>query len=1595
MKINKIILAIAVIASTVISSFGQQDLRYRSYSQIPDWTSTSITGSCPTHPGGNIPYRTNYGANGDYIVVGKLDNPGSSVLGSVQNFDDLAAKFMLLIDYDSYLTDPCVVKGDCGLLPVRPPYKDILEVIMDGVLINGQQIVVPDDLSQFDFRTKESLLNKQFELEANVQQLGPFRISMTVHNFILAYLAQNPGATEIVFEIGNEPNVHPYIPPELYADFYLKWHDAITATGLYYNAVNGTNIEFKVMNGGLWIHEGLPDALVDTDNPIFQGNHYLSTDVWGAIGRLYYEPLGTGVPSHPISPLISDTHVYIQRFLQELIRRGHQPKDKLDKLNLHFYPYVWKYFDSQNPHVAAGTWNFTPIDNANAEATLESIKTKMQLCLGNLAVLIDNYAPYTSDQEVWLTEFGNINPFDETIVSWLMNYAYTGLEVISDRGVAGDAAKKGLNRWYYFKVAGEDSKLERIPDIIEEMSNDHPSLAEIFGPTPTECLDPISLMNQPRVIVQCLLYDYAAQIPRQGLMNRPQTTLRRLGREYITRATGTECSNTADDKLVSIFDANGYYRTGYDKIEDALSNVVSNELISVAKSNYTIQSDAIVPLTTTNVTMNIQNGTTINLEGSIHLNPSGKIELGNNIKVLKDGNPFKMFLIDGYQSVGPENDLIGIFDDLNTIVQHGSTQQTISLGPGYFQFTPTLFVGTSFIGELGDTREQTTIISSHPEPNLPIIFGNQNNDGLLFKNIQWETNLSGGIFIQSSATAEGTGTFRMERCVFVNRNVFSKKSSTAAKLNLSGGNVEVVHCLFKNWEKGIEFFEPGATVTNNAVINGNIFDQVITAVHSQAGTTSRTFHSVQNNAFFDFTNALYEPGSTPIKDESVINAMSGNQNNYTSLADPGFVLPNYLDFRLAANSSLIDKIPPSTDIGPYEMGTVGTLAKFANAKLTFDNGNVVDVQNGQAVVNDMPGQVDVVSEIGGLVNYETKIFISKNLIANTPFTVEITRNDEVPYPDDLPDDFIVCSFSVNGVVFETITYSEMPPEGQYYSVVAVPDDVPPDAVQNVSINVSGNDVTLSWSANDEDDLKAYQIYRSQSSPVELISSNEVYSPGKEELAFQDGAVIDRGFAYAIIAVDSTGNKSEPIEVNSPLAIYVDDDGSDTTGDGSFDNPYQTVNHAYSKIPPVADNNYFILLHPGYYQECNTLSIIKRNQFSDGYGLTIKPVNAGFENMPILTSKGFGPVIRICDAGSNITFEGLQLLGNKKTINGITVDRTRNGKNSDITIRGCYFYSDRTKKIRVAGIRIHSTSGVVIENSVFHGIKGNAVTLSNVGKKDIMDNITIANNTIHNCVGFIKITHSKNGQIDEKTTVIANNIIDGISGFALFSVGSCDKDKSNKKHKCGSNFKVENCIFNDVRRLVGPNKKAFKFVDIIKDNPMFANATPSDFADRTTDLWTLAANSPAINAGTAIDVYPQDFYYNDRIFGEIIDIGAVEKGSVVQSLAKRAPVPDAADNSEPEIFLFDLATNFPNPFKENTQIRYTVPSSDTPIHTKLRVFNAKGNMVAVLVDEKKEAGTYVVSWDGRNNQGKTMQQGIYFYRLETGKNVKIKPMIKSM
>ena len=100
--------------------------------------------------------------------------------------------------------------------------------------------------------------------------------------------------------------------------------------------------------------------------------------------------------------------------------------------------------------------------------------------------------------------------------------------------------------------------------------------------------------------------------------------------------------------------------------------------------------------------------------------------------------------------------------------------------------------------------------------------------------------------------------------------------------------------------------------------------------------------------------------------------------------------------------------------------------------------------------------------------------------------------------------------------------------------------------------------------------------------------------------------------------------------------------------------------------------------------------------------------------------------------------------------------------------------------------------------------------------------------------------------------------------------------------------------------------------------------------------------------------------------------------------------DIGVTGEPEILVTELYGNFPNPFSNSTTVSFSLKEKS---HVKLSLYNIKGQLVATLIDDMMNSvANHEIVWNGKDENGKPVSSGIYFYKLETNNKTFIQKMI---
>ena len=87
--------------------------------------------------------------------------------------------------------------------------------------------------------------------------------------------------------------------------------------------------------------------------------------------------------------------------------------------------------------------------------------------------------------------------------------------------------------------------------------------------------------------------------------------------------------------------------------------------------------------------------------------------------------------------------------------------------------------------------------------------------------------------------------------------------------------------------------------------------------------------------------------------------------------------------------------------------------------------------------------------------------------------------------------------------------------------------------------------------------------------------------------------------------------------------------------------------------------------------------------------------------------------------------------------------------------------------------------------------------------------------------------------------------------------------------------------------------------------------------------------------------------------------------------------------------YELYQNYPNPFNPTTKIKFSIPKMG---NVEIKVYDILGRELVELVNEDFSAGSYSVTWDGKNDYGSQVPSGVYIYSIRSGQFISSKKMI---
>jgi hypothetical protein len=88
-------------------------------------------------------------------------------------------------------------------------------------------------------------------------------------------------------------------------------------------------------------------------------------------------------------------------------------------------------------------------------------------------------------------------------------------------------------------------------------------------------------------------------------------------------------------------------------------------------------------------------------------------------------------------------------------------------------------------------------------------------------------------------------------------------------------------------------------------------------------------------------------------------------------------------------------------------------------------------------------------------------------------------------------------------------------------------------------------------------------------------------------------------------------------------------------------------------------------------------------------------------------------------------------------------------------------------------------------------------------------------------------------------------------------------------------------------------------------------------------------------------------------------------------------------------------NFPNPLKDKTSFMFNLQGEKRPDTGKIKIYTAAGRLIKEINLDNLIIGYNQVDWDGRDNDGDAIANGIYFYKMILTGNSKIETKIEKI
>ena len=156
------------------------------------------------------------------------------------------------------------------------------------------------------------------------------------------------------------------------------------------------------------------------------------------------------------------------------------------------------------------------------------------------------------------------------------------------------------------------------------------------------------------------------------------------------------------------------------------------------------------------------------------------------------------------------------------------------------------------------------------------------------------------------------------------------------------------------------------------------------------------------------------------------------------------------------------------------------------------------------------------------------------------------------------------------------------------------------------------------------------------------------------------------------------------------------------------------------------------------------------------------------------------------------------------------------------------------------------------------------------------------------------------------------------------------------------------------------------------------------------LWAKQAGGAIDDCGYGIALDANGNSYVTGFFMESANFGTTTLTSSGDRDIFVAKLGEVNSISLPDIISFSgIRSIYPNPFNPLTTIDYEI---SMPADVKIEVYNNRGQLVRNFILGYKEQGSYKLTWEGEDNNGCLCSTGIYYIRMQAGKEIYIKKAV---